>query len=128
MSQNNTPWRNIADIVTRSGLGVGTTPTALVDHGINTTVVEIDPVVHDFAVKHFGLRENNPAVLEDAVSYTTKLVKEAPETYDYIVHDVFTGGAEPVDLFTLEFLQGLNSLLKPEGVIAIVSVHPQERV
>ncbi|KFA61500.1 hypothetical protein S40285_04523 [Stachybotrys chlorohalonatus IBT 40285] len=101
------------------GLGVGTTPTALVDHGINTTVVEIDPVVHDFAVKHFGLRENNPAVLEDAVSYTTKLVKEAPETYDYIVHDVFTGGAEPVDLFTLEFLQGLNSLLKPEGVIAI---------
>jgi hypothetical protein len=34
---------------------------------------------------------------------------------------VFTGGAEPVDLFTLEFLQGLGDLLKPDGVIAIVS-------
>ncbi|KAH7312340.1 S-adenosyl-L-methionine-dependent methyltransferase [Stachybotrys elegans] len=101
------------------GLGIGTTPTAFVEHGINTTVVEIDPVVHEFAVKYFGHKENNPPVLQDAVSYTAELAKAAPESYDYIVHDVFTGGAEPVDLFTLEFLQGLNALLKPEGVIAI---------
>jgi hypothetical protein len=39
--------------------------------------------------------------------------------YDYIIHDVFTGGAEPVDLFTLEFLSGLHQMLKPDGVIAI---------
>jgi hypothetical protein len=38
------------------------------------------------------------------------------------VHDVFTGGAEPVDLFTLEFLQSLGRVLKPNGVIAIVSL------
>ncbi|KOS22691.1 hypothetical protein ESCO_003816 [Escovopsis weberi] len=40
-------------------------------------------------------------------------------TFDYIVHDVFTGGAEPVDLFTLEFLQNLHNLLSDDGAIAI---------
>lgn len=41
--------------------------------------------------------------------------------YDYIVHDVFTGGAEPAALFTLEFLGGLEKLLAANGVIAVVS-------
>lgn len=41
--------------------------------------------------------------------------------YDYVIHDVFTGGAEPIELFTLEFLAGLSNLLKRDGVIAIVS-------
>ncbi|KAF4595856.1 spermine/spermidine synthase [Ophiocordyceps camponoti-floridani] len=101
------------------GLGVGTTPSTLVTHGINTTVVEIDPVVYEFAVKYFDLKENNAPVLEDAVSYTSSLSATAPQSYDYIIHDVFTGGAEPVQLFTLEFLQSLEKLLKPNGVIAI---------
>ena len=29
-------------------------------------------------------------------------------------------GAEPIELFTQEFLEGLSNLLKPDGVIAIV--------
>ena len=82
-------------------------------------MVEIDPVVHEYATKYFGLKENNPPVIADAVTYTASQVK-AGKTYDYIVHDVFTGGVEPVELFTLEFLQGLSDLLKPNGVIAIV--------
>lgn len=103
------------------GLGIGTTPAALVAHGINTTVVEIDPVVHEFASKYFQLPSNHTAVIEDAVSYTDRLVNETQGVgqYDYIIHDVFTGGAEPVALFTYEFLQNLNSLLKPNGVVAI---------
>ncbi|KAF7558466.1 hypothetical protein G7046_g5690 [Stylonectria norvegica] len=101
------------------GLGIGTTPSALVSHGIDTTVVEIDPVVYEFALRYFDLQQNSPAAIADAVTYTADLVSEADQTYDYIVHDVFTGGAEPVDLFTLEFLQGLSALLKPDGVIAI---------
>jgi spermidine synthase len=104
-----------------SGLGIGTTPAALVSHGIDTTVVEIDPVVHDFASKYFHLPANHTAVIEDAVSYTESLVQDPKARFDYIVHDVFTGGAEPIPLFTLEFLQGLNSLLNDGGVIAIVS-------
>lgn len=41
--------------------------------------------------------------------------------YDYIIHDVFTGGAEPVELFTEEFLRGLSDSLSIDGVIAIAS-------
>ena len=84
-------------------------------------MVEIDPVVHEFAVSYFNLKENHNIVNEDAVSYAARLAKLGTTRFDYIVHDVFTGGAEPVDLFTLEFLQNLASLLEPSGVIAIVS-------
>lgn len=80
----------------------------------------MDPVVHELAARYFDLKENNPPVLQDAVRYVQSLAKTAPATYDYIIHDVFTGGAEPVDLFTLEFFEGLRSLLKPAGTVAIV--------
>ncbi|KAJ8106636.1 hypothetical protein ONZ43_g6998 [Nemania bipapillata] len=101
------------------GLGIGTTPSALISHGIDTTIVEIDPVVHKFAGKYFGLPPNHTAVIEDVVSWSQLNAPTLHEHYDYIVHDVFTGGAEPVDLFTDTFLQGLKHMLKPNGVIVI---------
>lgn len=82
--------------------------------------MEIDPAVHEFAQKYFQLPPNHKAVIDDAVGYTRNLA-ETDQRYDYIIHDVFTGGAEPLPLFTLEFLEGLSALLKPDGVIAIVS-------
>lgn len=95
----------------------------MISHGIDTTIVEVDPVVHQFATQYFHLPANHTAIIEDAVTFVQKAEKERePRQYDYIVHDVFTGGAEPADLFTLEFMQGLNSLLKDDGVIAIVSL------
>ncbi|KAJ9151398.1 Spermine/spermidine synthase [Pleurostoma richardsiae] len=101
------------------GMGIGTAPAALIAHGVDTTVVEIDPVVHEFASKYFRLPSNHTAVIEDAVSYAERLASSETPQYDYIIHDVFTGGAEPIALFTLEFLQNLGALLKPDGVIAI---------
>ncbi|KAF3761300.1 S-adenosyl-L-methionine-dependent methyltransferase [Cryphonectria parasitica EP155] len=101
------------------GLGIGTLPAALVAHGVDTTVVEIDPVVYEFAAKYFQLPSNHTAVVADAITYTEELVNKSDSRFDYIVHDVFTGGAEPVPLFTLEFLQNLHTLLKPNGVVAI---------
>lgn len=105
------------------GMGVGTTPSALAAHGINTTVVEIDAGVVEFAHRYFSLPEDGAGlstVVEDVVRFTKRsIVAGQAETYDYIVHDVFTGGAEPIELFTVEFLANLASLLKPNGVIAI---------
>jgi len=100
------------------GLGIGTTPAALMAHGINTTIVEIDPVVHEYATKYFALPPEHTAVIADAISYANAVARSG-EQYDYVVHDVFTGGAEPVELFTVEFIQDLRSILKPSGVIAI---------
>lgn len=109
------------------GLGVGTAPSAMIAHGINTTILEIDPVVHEFAVKYFNLPHNHSYYIGDAVAIVDSSVANAQskpntseaDSYDYIIHDVFTGGAEPVELFTVEFLSGLHLLLKPDGVIAI---------
>jgi spermidine synthase len=70
-------------------------------------------------MKYFALPHAHNAVIADAISYASALAQSGVQ-YDYIVHDVFTGGAEPVDLFTLEFLMNLHTLLKPGGVIAIV--------
>ena len=103
------------------GLGIGTAPKALVSHGINTTTIELDPVVHDFATKYFDLPTNHTSVIQDAVSWVEEAVvaQEERKKYNYIIHDVFTGGAEPLVLFTSQFLANLRTLLTPNGVIAL---------
>jgi hypothetical protein len=101
------------------GLGIGTAPNAMIRYGIDTTIVELDPVVHHYATKYFNLSPNHTAVIDDAVQYVDRKSRASPGSFDYIIHDVFTGGAEPVSLFTTEFLQGLRSLLKDDGVVAI---------
>ncbi|KAF2014645.1 hypothetical protein BU24DRAFT_423551 [Aaosphaeria arxii CBS 175.79] len=97
------------------GLGIGTAPNALISHNINTTIVELDPVVHHYATKYFSLSPNHTAVIDDAVTYVRDTSLSNPGSYDMIIHDVFTGGAEPVWLFTQEFFQGLSDLLKDDG-------------
>ncbi|KAI9780568.1 MAG: hypothetical protein M1839_006686 [Geoglossum umbratile] len=100
------------------GLGIGTSVTALIAHGVETTVVEIDPVVHEFATQYFGLPPNHISVIEDAVTFVAAAQRQG-RRYSYIIHDVFTGGAEPAPLFTVEFIAGLRNLLVSDGVIAI---------
>lgn len=120
-----------------SGLGIGTAPKALIAHDISTTVVELDPLVHRYAVDYFGLPTNHTAMLSDAVPWVKELAATTVEqdvavsqmesakstmksqSYDYIIHDVFTGGASPLALFTLEFLSSLKTALNEHGVIAI---------
>jgi spermidine synthase len=101
------------------GLGIGTAPNAMIAHGINTTIVELDPVVHHYATKFFGLSTDHTAVIRDAVAYVAEKSVTTPGSFNYIIHDVFTGGAEPVYLFTTEFMQGLHKLLADDGVVAI---------
>ena len=102
------------------GLGVGTAPTAMMAHGIQTDVIELDPAVYYFAAKYFGLPPGMIAEVGDAVeSVHNTINRDVSQIYDYIIHDVFTGGAEPVSLFTAEFLSNLKTLLTPNGVIAI---------
>jgi len=101
------------------GLGIGTSPTAFINHGINTTIVELDPTIYSYAMKYFDLPPQHHAAIMDAVPFVAAAAESQPASYDFIIHDVFTGGAEPTALFTLEFLKGLHKLLKNDGVIAI---------
>lgn len=102
------------------GLGIGTAPGALITHGIDTTIIEIDPVIHEYAQTYFNFPSNHTAAIGDAVAIVAQSAHQASRPkYDYIIHDVFTGGAEPVELFTFEFLSDLALLLAEDGVIAI---------
>jgi spermidine synthase len=78
-------------------------------------------VVYKFALQHFNFPRNHTAVIDDAITFV-ETARQESKHYDYIIHDVFTGGVEPVQLFTWEFMQGLNALLKDDGVIAIVCI------
>jgi len=108
-----------------SGLGIGTSATGLIKHGISTTIVELDPAVYQYAKEFFDLPLNHTAHITNAIDFVRKEEQQQSDgqhikKYDYILHDVFTGGAVPAALFTSEFLNSTKSLLKKEGVIAIV--------
>lgn len=107
------------------GLGTGSTPSALIAHDISTTILEIDPVVHKFATQYFSFppppffAANHTTIVQDATLYVSNHAN-AEKKYNYIIHDVFTGGSEPTPLFTLSFLSSLRALLAPStGAIAI---------
>ena len=97
--------------------------------------------MHRLALDYFDLPRNHSAYLQDATVFVRdEIAKLASDTltqldglseskneaaqgkYDYIIHDVFTGGAEPAALFSEMFIRSLSYLLKPNGVIAIVSL------
>lgn len=99
------------------GLGTGLSARSLAAHDIETTVVEVDPVVYDFAREYFALPyPNGGAVLEDARKY---LAKKSALKYDFIVHDVFTGGTLPAELFTAQAFEQIKSRLLPWGTLAL---------
>jgi len=75
--------------------------------------------VHRLATKYFDLPSEHTAVLQDAVAWVDDEAAKGTRKYDYIIHDVFTGGAEPLSLFTDVFLGNLRSLLNPSGAIAL---------
>jgi spermidine synthase len=74
-------------------------------------------------VQHFQFPLNHTAVIDNAISFV-ETARHESKKYDYIIHDVFTGGVEPVELFTLEFMQGLDALLEDDGLVAIVRFLP----
>ncbi|KAK4054190.1 hypothetical protein OIV83_001216 [Microbotryomycetes sp. JL201] len=99
------------------GVGAGMIVRALEARQINVTAIEIDPVVHEHARRWFGLGAASGGVhLEDARTY---LSRGTSEEFDYIIHDVFTGGALPSKLFTKECWQDVKSVMTREGIVAI---------
>ena len=98
----------------------------MIQHGVSTTIVELDPAVYKYAIEYFNLPLNHTAHVTDAIKFVADEEQKQSKgveikKYDYILHDVFTGGAVPAALFTKEFLAGIKNLLKQDGVVAIVS-------
>lgn len=110
-----------------SGLGVGIIAHSLDLHGINVEAVELDPVIPYYATRYFNL----PFTLKQTVMDGAEFVKKADSSkYDYVVHDIFTGGSISGILLTRSFFKDLKATLKPHGILALVisPSHLSERV
>jgi spermidine synthase len=111
------------------GLGAGISADGFAQHGISTTVVEIDPAVYEAARQYFGLRHlgDDRVFLEDARGWVHKRQSAMQldegkilSKFELVVHDCFSGGGVPQHLFSVEFWNDLISIMSPEGVVAVV--------
>ncbi|KAK9764423.1 hypothetical protein K7432_008063 [Basidiobolus ranarum] len=98
------------------GLGVGVSAWSLIKNGVAVDVVEIDPQVYGYAREFFDLPEPNQVFLQDGREYINH---GEPAMYDYILHDVFTGGSVPPTLFSHEALLQMKRVLKTDGILAL---------
>jgi SAM-dependent methyltransferase len=101
------------------GLGAGT----LAAYGKTSDYFrfyEINPQVIDIARNYFSYLRDSPAridvVLGDA---RVSLEKEAPQNFDVLAVDAFSGDAIPVHLLTREAFAVYLRHLKPDGILAV---------
>ncbi|TIB74010.1 S-adenosyl-L-methionine-dependent methyltransferase [Wallemia mellicola] len=104
------------------GLGIGVTASAFDKHGIELSVAEIDPAVYKYAVDYFGAPEPAHLKLTDArravIDWIIDMEGEK-DKFDYVIHDVFTGGGVPGRLFTTETWEQIKYGMKESGVLAV---------
>ena len=101
------------------GLGVGTL-AGYGRKGDYYRLYEIDPLVIDVAREHFSFLSQTAAqteiVLGDA---RLQLDIEAPQQFDVLVVDAFSGDSVPIHLLTRQAFELYFRHLKPDGVLAV---------
>jgi hypothetical protein len=98
-------------------LGIGVSARTFQSTGIETDIVEIDPVVFKYAQEYFALPQPSNVYITDGRQFVENLA--TPHVYDYVLHDVFTGGIVFPALFSLESLTSILRALKPNGILAM---------
>ena len=102
------------------GLGPGTAAMGLQAAGVTVDVMELHKEVVHTAEAYFGWEPNGRVWAMDAVATVALLERTEPDIrYDFILHDVCSGGAMAETLLSLHFLRKLSRLLADNGVIAI---------
>jgi spermidine synthase len=100
------------------GLGVGTI-AAYGQMGDRMTFYEINPLVEPIARNVFTyLRDSKAAVSVVSGDGRMSLSREAPQGFDVLVVDAFTGDAIPLHLLTREAMEVYRRQIAPGGVIA----------
>ena len=101
------------------GLGVGTAAI----YGLPEDLIrfyEIDPDVKTVADEHFTYLQNSLAELEfDIGDARTMLESQAPQNFDVLIVDAFSGDAIPAHLITSEAFELYLRHLNDSGVLAI---------
>jgi hypothetical protein len=100
------------------GLGAGTL-AAYGRRGDVYRVYEINPQVFDLADSEFTFLSDSEARIERVLGDARlALEREAPQAFDLLAVDAFSGGAVPVHLITTEALDVYLRHMRPDGVIA----------
>ncbi len=97
------------------GLGAGHLVNLYNRSGIVTDSIEIDPAVARLAETHFSFEGSGDVWVGDA----RYQVRQLDRSYDFIIHDTFTGGSEPIHLLSVEMFEELKARLKPGGVLVL---------
>jgi len=100
------------------GLGIGNAVKVFNKFSIVSDVVEIDPVVVEFARKYFGFATEGEVHTEDALMYLGGDLGNKLGYYDIVVHDVFSGSVE-ARLYTSDILKKIDSLLNHNGILVL---------
>jgi spermidine synthase len=103
----------------RSALFIGLGPGAVVrgyqQRGVDSDVVDIDPLVVRMAEKHFRFQAARPVIVEDGRA----VLRERKARYDIILMDVFNGDITPGHLLSREAMALVKDRLNPNGVYAM---------
>lgn len=95
-------------------------------------VVEIDPLVHQMAVNHFGLHlpESSTTInILSGSSYVSRIaqmnrdINHTLQKWSHVIHDCFSAGNVPMEMYTKGFWEDLSELVEVDGIIAVVSEH-----
>jgi len=101
------------------GLGAGTL-SAYAAPGDTFRFYEINPLVVNIARSQFYFLRECPAHLEIVMGDARlSLEREAPQNYDVLAVDAFSGDSIPVHLLTMEAFREYFRHLKPTGVLAV---------
>ncbi|GAB4815911.1 hypothetical protein N2152v2_002957 [Parachlorella kessleri] len=98
------------------GLGIGTAVKGLQEAGAVADVLELHQEVIDGARDNFKVHPAGRILAGNALATLGML---PDESYDYVIHDVFSGGGAPPALMGVGFLRRLRRKVAPGGVVAV---------
>ncbi|KAJ3131095.1 hypothetical protein HK100_006806 [Physocladia obscura] len=103
------------------GLGIGIAAKTLLSSHSNShiDVVDLDPEVLRFAVKHFSFPNVSSQTTFHAADGRKFLEDADDNVYDYVLHDVFTNGGVANNLVSFEALSHIRRVLVDDGVLAL---------
>ncbi len=86
--------------------------------GINTDVVDIEPLQVELAKKWFDFRPTGGVFIEDGRAF----LERGEKLYDTIYMDAFSGDQSPYHLLSKEAFEAAGRRLKPGGIVALNTI------
>ncbi|OLY83233.1 putative polyamine aminopropyl transferase [Smittium mucronatum] len=98
------------------GLGAGISAKSHYSQGINVVAVEYDYFVAQAAKQYFDVPEDMDIQIQDGRKFVQDSISSS---FDFIVHDIFSGGSLNSYMLSTQFINQTHRVLKPGGMLAL---------